>query len=306
MKRTDEMKGKVKALTDLLGVSLPFDLLDTDGQSPQTPQSFVPGSQGAHSQASLPAPVAALVNENEDVRNVPASSVKDGHHNRHKERTDEMKSQTRVLAALLSVSLLFALTGCGGGGQPQKTPEPSGQDSQSAATEAPSFAPAPASANEDEEGRPLLYDANGIKVYASKVEFSTSNKEDSAKISVYYKIVNDSNENFVRSLDNLVVNGKSNARASGPKSYAAFTISSKSAMLDNDYSVLIIQATDFGLEVKQTADGKYQVDNSVAYSVSGDITDGLTGHDALGTFSFTIPANFPNDKFRADEKWVIN
>ncbi|MDR2109253.1 MAG: hypothetical protein LBP28_07340, partial [Coriobacteriales bacterium] len=129
-----------------------------------------------------------------------------------------------------------------------------------------------------------------------------SKEKECPEIRIFYKIANDSTKSFAWGIQARFVNGKDIAQADGH-----YRISDLIAnrQFSNISSKLTIPAADFGLAVIQTYDGKYQVDNSIAYTISGDLCDPLEREIVLGAFSLTIPANFPEGAFRTDDKWVI-
>jgi hypothetical protein len=209
------------------------------------------------------------------------------------------KKFTGILAAILAVSLLFALAGCGGG-QSSRNSDSSGQGSQSAAEDPDSGQ----TANEEAGGRLLIYTEEGVKIYAGAVRFDGATAEEYAKISVLYTIVNDLDDSYLIELTPEYVNGAPNAKTGG----SGLIANRHMTMEDSgEYTNLAIIAKDFGLTVEQTEDGRYAVDKSIAYTISGTLTSHAIGevYKEMGTFTLTIPANFPEDEFRTDEVWTI-
>jgi hypothetical protein len=210
-----------------------------------------------------------------------------------------MRKRVKLLVFVLISSLLFALTGCGGE-QPQ---QPSDQPSQSGTSGTTS--PAPASSNEDEEGRPLVYDANGIKVYASKVESFSAGSAEYATLCLYFKLSSDNEETCYLELRNVVVNGKKRNSNTGYDD-ALFTLG-KETVTDGEATGLDLLASDYEIATVTEANGRYIIDTSVSYDVSGEFIIELVGGVGevdRGTFTASIPANFPEDEFRTNDKWT--
>ena len=204
-----------------------------------------------------------------------------------------MKKLAKVLMALTTTALLFSLVACGGAEQDV----PSWLDDGTQDTTA--------SADEG-EGRLLVYDDHGIKVYASIVEFVSGREEQYAQISLYYKVVNSTDELCWVTQSNVAINGTSLDIPAG--SFGALIVLKNGTSTDDRrLSVLDIRAKSFNSTITKREDGKYEIDRSIAYTITGefeiDFVD--TGNKPdKGTFTLTIPANFPEDTFRTDEVWT--
>jgi hypothetical protein len=198
-----------------------------------------------------------------------------------------MKKVAKVLTALATAALLFSLVACGGA--TQDTPSLSGNGSQDA------------TASSDEgEGRLLVYDDHGVKVYASSVKFSSASKEQYAHVSVYYRVVNNTDKGVTVDFNNLSVNGYTSDIE------GALVAAKNSFETDGVFSTLEIRAENYSLETTQRKDGEYEVSRDIELIVSGEfeINFGSKGKPDKGTFTLTIPANFPEDTFRTDEVWT--
>jgi hypothetical protein len=206
-----------------------------------------------------------------------------------------MRTTTKTISLFICIALLFTtLVACTNDTQSYEPTTSQQSSSNSDATTT--------SATEDEDGRPLIYNNNGIKIYASKVRFPNSATEKYAEIKIYYTAINDNDATCRVDAKNLVINGNSSNSNTGVD--AMFALNKHMVSTDSDASTIVAYASDFNLKVNSVGDEKYVVDSSIAYTVTGFFEISVGDFKDSGTISFTIPANFPENKFRTDEKWV--
>ncbi|MCL1923643.1 MAG: hypothetical protein FWG15_07315 [Propionibacteriaceae bacterium] len=199
-----------------------------------------------------------------------------------------MKKVRAILPVLVLALMMGTLSACGGVGTTLESPE----------GEVPNSTVSDPIVDEG-EGRMLVYDDHGVRIYASSVMFVPNSSEESAWIYIYYKIVNTNDKQVAIVIDDLMVNGHAHQ-------YSDMLVANpNSAMTDNStFSTIRIVAKFTDLNVVQREDGQYEFDRSIAYTVTGEFSWFLRDDWPKGTFTLTIPANFPRDTFRTDEVWT--
>ncbi|MDR0501344.1 MAG: hypothetical protein LBG97_08930 [Coriobacteriales bacterium] len=203
-----------------------------------------------------------------------------------------MRKTTKAISLFICMTLLFTtLVACTNDTQSYE-PTTSQQSSSNSDTTT--------SATEDEDGRPLIYNNNGIKIYASKVRFDTYKVESNAAIEVCYKVVNSNDD----SCSVRIIGMKVNNQVSTGAADTSFVPPARSTVADGSASTIPVRCSSFGLPVIKTSEDKFKADANMAYSIVGNFEVWVDGLVDSGTFTVTIPANFPENKFRTDEKWV--
>jgi hypothetical protein len=85
---------------------------------------------------------------------------------------------------------------------------------------------------------------------------------------------------------------------------AGLSIIKDTPLTDNQASSILLKSSAFGLPLVTTEDDRYEPDKTIAYSITGDFSVSVDGEVDKGTFTATVPANFPEDEFRTNDKWT--
>ncbi|MCL1798075.1 MAG: hypothetical protein FWG24_07195 [Eggerthellaceae bacterium] len=199
-----------------------------------------------------------------------------------------MKKLAKILVAMLTAVLLLSLVACEGVVRNAPWLDKSAQDTPVVVDES--------------GGRLLVYDDHGVQVYASSVVFAAASDEQYAQVDFYYKVVNSTDGIVSVWLENLSINGN----ASDDTSFLSVLANSSVAEKDQNSSLVLRKANNLKLTTTKREDGKYEFDRSIPYVVTGEFKIGFADSNVpgTGTFTLTIPANFPDKTFRTDEVWT--
>jgi hypothetical protein len=223
-----------------------------------------------------------------------------------------MKKVRKILPVMVLALMVGMLSACGG--TDVETPEPS------------SPSPTMDTPVDDVAERSLVYNDHELEIYSSVVithgERASADPA-SASIAFSYQLVNNMpatgdapdpmggtapDGGILIVVSSMKINGIECDPGQYTDSYTMAVFPGDDIM-DEPESQLGMNAGGCQLPTEQNQQDEYEIDRGITYQVSGlfDITvkEGADWNLVdTGSFTFTIPANFPDDTYRTDEVWT--